>query len=68
MHSLPQCSGYGANVVVKTSVRFAVLPEFDGVGFSVGRTFPGVTGCFAAPRDVRKWLAQISRLEAVATP
>ena len=47
---------------------FAVLPEFDGVGFSVGRMFPGVAGCFPAPRDVRKWLAQISRLEAVATP
>jgi trehalose 6-phosphate phosphatase len=47
---------------------FAVLPEFDGIGFSVGRRFPGVAGCFPAPRDVRKWLAQISRLEAVATP
>jgi trehalose 6-phosphate phosphatase len=46
---------------------FAVLPEFDGVGFSVGRMFPGATGCFAAPRDVRKWLAQISKLEAVPT-
>ena len=53
---------------VTDATVFAVLPEFDGVGFSVGRTFPGVTGCFAAPRDVRKWLAQISRLEAVATP
>jgi trehalose 6-phosphate phosphatase len=47
---------------------FAVLPEFDGIGFSVGRMFPGVTECFSAPRDVRKWLAQISKLEAVATP
>ena len=47
---------------------FAVLPEFDGVGFSVGRTFPGVADCFAAPRDVRKWLTRISKLEAVATP
>jgi trehalose 6-phosphate phosphatase len=47
---------------------FAMLPEFDGVGFSVGRMFPGVAGCFAAPRDVRKWLAQISRIEAVAAP
>jgi trehalose 6-phosphate phosphatase len=47
---------------------FAVLPEFGGVGFSVGRLFPEVAGCFPAPRDVRKWLAQISRLEAVATP
>jgi trehalose 6-phosphate phosphatase len=46
---------------------FAILPEFNGTGFSVGRRFPGVAGCFAAPRDVRKWLARISRLEAVAT-
>ena len=47
---------------------FAVLPEFDGIGFSVGRMFPGATECFSAPRDVRKWLAQISKLEAVTTP
>ena len=47
---------------------FAVLPELDGIGFSVGRAFPGVASCFAAPRDVRKWLAQIAKLDAVATP
>ncbi len=47
---------------------FAVLPEFDGVGFSVGRTFPATAGCFAAPRDVRAWLAQIAKVEAVASP
>lgn len=46
---------------------FAVLPEFGGIGFSVGRMFAGAAHCFSAPRDVRKWLEQISRLEAVAT-
>ena len=46
---------------------FAVLPEFRGVGFSVGRMFAGTAHCFRAPHDVRNWLAQISRLEAVAT-
>jgi trehalose 6-phosphate phosphatase len=46
---------------------FAVLPEFDGIGFSVGRLFAGATGCFAAPREVRKWLAQVSKLDPVPT-
>src|SRR5262249_61119248 len=46
---------------------FAVLPEFGGVGFSVGRMFAGTAHCFSVPHDVRNWLAQISRLEAVAT-
>ena len=47
---------------------FAVLPEIGGVGFSVGRIFPGAAGCFDSPRDVRSWLDRISRLEAAATP
>jgi trehalose 6-phosphate phosphatase len=46
---------------------FAVLPEFGGIGFSVGRMFAGAAHCFTAPTDVRRWLARISGLEAVAT-
>jgi trehalose 6-phosphate phosphatase len=42
---------------------FAVLPEFDGVGISVGRRVPGVAMCFDAPPDVRMWLEQISQVE-----
>lgn len=42
---------------------FAVLPEFDGVGISVGRRVPGVAMCFDAPPDVRRWLEQISQVE-----
>lgn len=40
---------------------FAVLPEFDGVGISVGHMAPGAIGCFDAPQDVRLWLERISR-------
>jgi trehalose 6-phosphate phosphatase len=42
---------------------FAVLPEFSGVGISVGRRVPGVAMCFDAPPDVRMWLEQISQVE-----
>src|SRR5258707_4031899 len=35
---------------------FAVLPEFAGFGFSVGRMVPGVRGHFDKPDDVRIWL------------
>jgi trehalose 6-phosphate phosphatase len=39
---------------------FAVLPEFDGLGFSVGRELPGLAGCFSGPRDVREWLYRVA--------
>ncbi|MBX6424765.1 MAG: trehalose-phosphatase [Variibacter sp.] len=35
---------------------FAVLPEFGGMGFSVGRELAGAQGFFATPREVRRWL------------
>jgi trehalose 6-phosphate phosphatase len=35
---------------------FPVIPEFGGMGFSVGRRIPGVPGHFDRPRDVRRWL------------
>lgn len=38
---------------------FAIVPEWDGLAFSVGRHFTGVSGYFDAPRDVRKFLAQL---------
>jgi trehalose 6-phosphate phosphatase len=44
---------------------FAVLPEFGGVGISVGRSIPGVRGLFGAPSDVRLWLERISELDSV---
>ena len=32
---------------------FAILPEFAGIGISVGTKVPGVDYCFEAPTDVR---------------
>lgn len=34
----------------------AVLPEFNGCGFSVGRKLRGAQGFFGTPREVRHWL------------
>jgi trehalose 6-phosphate phosphatase len=45
---------------------FAVLPEFDGFGFSVGRELPGLAGCFRGPHDVRDWLYRVA--ETVGVP
>jgi trehalose 6-phosphate phosphatase len=39
---------------------FAVLPDFSGVGFSVGGIVPGASHNFDGPQDVRLWLEQIS--------
>ena len=47
---------------------FEVLPDFNGIGISVGRKVPGVPACFERPTDVRHWLEQISRSGALATP
>jgi len=38
---------------------FGVIPDFGGLGFSVGRVVPGVDGHFDTPEDVRSWLARI---------
>ncbi|MGB6542343.1 MAG: trehalose-phosphatase [Xanthobacteraceae bacterium] len=38
---------------------FGVIPDFGGLGFSVGRIVPGVHGHFDTPQDVRLWLARI---------
>src|SRR6476469_5724155 len=38
---------------------FAILPDFDGLAFSVGRRAKGVAGHFDAPSDVREFLAHL---------
>jgi trehalose 6-phosphate phosphatase len=38
---------------------FAIMPEFDGLSFSVGRRAKGVAGHFDAPVDVREFLARL---------
>ncbi len=39
---------------------FAVLPEFSGVGLSVGGIVPGASFNFETPHDVRVWLEQLA--------
>lgn len=39
---------------------FEIIPEFDGLAFSVGRKVVGVDGHFDKPEEVRGWLAQIA--------
>jgi len=40
---------------------FAIMPDYNGLSFSVGRRARGVDGHFEAPADVRKFLAQLAR-------
>src|SRR5260370_41685738 len=47
---------------------FGILPDFNGIGISVGRDVPGITARFDRPADLRRWLEQISRTDAFATP
>jgi trehalose 6-phosphate phosphatase len=47
---------------------FEVLPELNGLGFSVGRAIPGLDGSFPGPADVRSWLYRIAGFDAVVQP
>ncbi|WP_291869604.1 trehalose-phosphatase [Bradyrhizobium sp.] len=38
---------------------FAIMPDLDGLSFSVGRRAQGVAGHFGEPSDVRQWLAHL---------
>jgi trehalose 6-phosphate phosphatase len=38
---------------------FAIMPDLDGIAFSVGRRAKGVAGHFEEPRDVREFLARL---------
>ena len=38
---------------------FAIMPDLNGLAFSVGRRVKGVNGHFDAPRDVREFLARL---------
>lgn len=38
---------------------FGIIPEFGGLGFSVGRVIAGADGHFDTPADVRAWLARV---------
>jgi trehalose 6-phosphate phosphatase len=41
---------------------FAVMPEFDGVPISVGRTVKGIAHRFDDPAQVREWIADLCRI------
>jgi trehalose 6-phosphate phosphatase len=43
---------------------FAIMPDFGGLAFSVGRRAQGVIDHFDEPRDVREWLARLADDEA----
>jgi|SRR6185312_5502785 len=45
---------------------FAIMPDFDGRAFSVGRRVRGVDGHFDTPGDVRTFLARLLDDESVA--
>src|SRR5258707_249969 len=45
---------------------FAILPDLDGLAFSVGRRAKGVADHFDEPRDVREWLARLLDTEKAA--
>jgi trehalose 6-phosphate phosphatase len=45
---------------------FAIMPDFDGLAFSVGRRAQGVAGHFDAPSDVREFLARLLDDQSVA--
>jgi trehalose 6-phosphate phosphatase len=51
---------------VTDEAAFDVLPEFNGVGFSVGREVQGIAGMFEAPRDVRRWIGEMVRAKQEA--
>ena len=38
---------------------FAIMPDLEGISFSVGRRARGVQGHFNAPADVRAWMSQL---------
>src|SRR5882672_10519878 len=45
---------------------FAIMPDLDGLAFSVGRRAQGVAGHFDSPNDVRKFLARLLDTEKAA--
>jgi trehalose 6-phosphate phosphatase len=44
---------------ITDEAAFAVMPEFGGIGLSVGREVEGIAGSFETPSDVRRWIAEM---------
>ncbi len=49
---------------ITDNAAFAVLPDFGGTGFSVSGIVPGASFNFDGPQDVRRWLRELSEVEA----
>jgi len=47
---------------------FAIMPEFDGLAFSVGHAVGTADACFDGPAAVRAWLAMLAYGPTVAAP
>ncbi|MGZ3412072.1 MAG: trehalose-phosphatase [Xanthobacteraceae bacterium] len=45
---------------VSDEAAFDVMPDFDGLGISVGREVKGLAGSFRMPADVRQWLCDLA--------
>jgi trehalose 6-phosphate phosphatase len=45
---------------VSDEAGFNVMPDFDGLAFSVGREVKGLAGSFKMPADVRQWLCDMA--------
>ncbi len=46
---------------------FAIMPQYDGLAFSVSRRATGVAGMFANPQAVRDWIALVVRDDEAAS-
>jgi trehalose 6-phosphate phosphatase len=46
---------------------FAIMPDYDGLAFSVGRQAIGVDGQFGTPTDVREFLALLANSDTSAS-
>ncbi len=42
----------------------AVLPEYGGIGISVGHKSPGASYDVCSPQDIREWIARLVRASA----
>jgi trehalose 6-phosphate phosphatase len=48
---------------VTDEAAFKAMPDLGGLGFGVGRGFPGMAGIFASPSDVRRALQRLAARE-----
>ena len=47
---------------------FVALPDYGGVGISVGRHIEGAEYCVESPRDIRRWLLHLAGMDTELEP